>query len=368
MKFSSRISTAAILAKAASAGTTVWDGSFSDSTATELSEWSWSNQVGSYQYYIHGSDNITEYVNIGSDNGNGVEGAKISLTDTAYWEGQTMRRTELIPQTSDTSAITSGTLYYHFSIKRSDTNAPSVNREHQIAFFESHFTEMKAGWISGESDDSDSSLRWFANSQSQWNVTWEADVWHNIAYEIDFDSNTVGLWYSTGSDALTQAVAPVTASVSSNGADWHVGVLELSRDGYSDTDEDFYFSGVYIESGDLTTAISGGSSSGSSSSGSSSAASSAAATTTSAAATTSSATTLVTSTKAATTSLAAAAITTTKASSSAAVSSAASSSTSAAAAAAETTTTTKASAVTSSAQVSASAVRTCKKRKAKRVL
>lgn len=71
------------------------------------------------------------------------EGIKITLDSTAYWEGQTMRRTELIPQT--TATINSGKVYYHFSMSRSDTNAPSENREHQIAFFESHFTEMKAG-------------------------------------------------------------------------------------------------------------------------------------------------------------------------------------------------------------------------------
>lgn len=52
-------------------------------------------------------------------------------------------------------------------------------------------------------------------------------------------------------------VAPVSASTSSNGADWHLGVLELPRDGYADANEDFYFSGVYIESGAITTTASG---------------------------------------------------------------------------------------------------------------
>jgi hypothetical protein len=93
-----------------------------------------------------------------------------------------MRRTELIPQT--TAAINSGKVWYHFSMKRSGTNAPSIYREHQICFFESHFTEMKSGWISGASGTSDTSLRWFVGGVSKWSVTWDADVWHNIAYEI----------------------------------------------------------------------------------------------------------------------------------------------------------------------------------------
>lgn len=93
-----------------------------------------------------------------------------------------MRRTELIPQTK--AAINSGKVWYHFSIKRSGTNAPSIYREHQIAFFESHFTELKSGWISGASGNSDTRLQWFVGGSSKWSVEWAADVWHNVAYEI----------------------------------------------------------------------------------------------------------------------------------------------------------------------------------------
>ncbi|KAF3014396.1 hypothetical protein E8E14_003743 [Neopestalotiopsis sp. 37M] len=296
MKFTPLVPGVASLVSVASAGTVLWDGRFNDlSSASDLDNWSWSNQVGPYQWYIHGDGETTEYVNLSSDYKNpadsaSTQGAKISLTDTAYWNGQTMRRTELIPQTS--AAINAGTVYYHFSIKRSDVNPPAQTREHQIMFFESHFTELKAGWLSGASGTTDANLRWMANSQSQWNVTWQADVWHNIAYEIDFDGQTVAFWHSTGSDALTQVVAPVSVSASSNGADFHVGVLELPRDGYADADEDIYISGVYIESGDLTTEIgSGDASSGSSSSAATSAASTSAASTSTVAATTTSAAT-----------------------------------------------------------------------------
>lgn len=267
--------TAALVAQLiglAAAGTTVWSGLFNDVSVASLSNWSWSSQTGEYQFYIFGTGEVSDYVAFDAAYANPADstsskGAKISLTDTSFWNGQTMRRTELIPQASDASALTTGVLYYHFSLKREDTNSPSVAREHQIAFFESHFTELKYGLASGASGSGDNTLRWMANSAEQWNVTIEAGVWHNCAYEIDFDANTVGFWHSTGGDELTQVVSPVSASVSSNGADWHVGVLELPVDGVADATEDLYFSGVYIESGDITTQFSG--SSGSSSSGSS---------------------------------------------------------------------------------------------------
>lgn len=143
----------AYLAAAVSAGTVIWDGRFNDlSSATDLNKWSWGSQVGPYQYYIHGSGAVTDYVNLSPSYKNPADstskqGAKLTLDSTAYWNGQNMRRIELIPQT--TAAINQGKVFYHFSMKRSDVNPPAQTREHQIAFFESHFTEMKAGWLSG---------------------------------------------------------------------------------------------------------------------------------------------------------------------------------------------------------------------------
>ncbi|KAK4225775.1 glycoside hydrolase family 131 with beta-glucanase activity acting on beta-/beta-/beta-glucans [Podospora fimiseda] len=244
-----------------SAGTILWDGRFNDMTSSaDLNKWSWGNQVGPYQYYIHGSSPVSSYVNLSPDYKNPADtgskqGAKITLDRTAYWNGQNMRRTELIPQTN--APITSGKVYYHFSLMRKDVKAPATTREHQIAFFESHFTELKSGWLSGAPGISDNNLRWCVGGQTQWSTEWLANVWHNVAYEIDFSANTVAFWHSTGSDPLTRKVAPVRTSTSSNGADWHVGVLELPRDGYPDSDEDFYWSGVYIENGSLTTAVGG---------------------------------------------------------------------------------------------------------------
>ena len=92
--------------------------------------------------------------------------------------------------------------------------------------------------------------------QSKWEVELKAGEWHNVAYEVDFDAGSVGFWHSTGGDALTETVKPVKASTSSNGADWHVGVLRLP--GGEAQDEDWYYSGVYIEDGELTTAVGGG--------------------------------------------------------------------------------------------------------------
>lgn len=168
-------------------GTILWDGRFNDFTSSsDLNKWSWANQVGPYQYYIHGSGPVTSYVNLSPSyknpgDVNSKQGAKITIDSTAKWNSD-MWRTELIPQTK--AAINSGTVYYHFSMKRSSTNVPSATNEHQICFFESHFTEMKYGWISGEQGTSNTNLQWFVGGQSKWKVDLKADEWHNVVYEI----------------------------------------------------------------------------------------------------------------------------------------------------------------------------------------
>ena len=93
-----------------------------------------------------------------------------------------MRRTELIPQT--TEAINAGKVFYHFSMMRKEEGAPSVNKEHQICFFESHFAEMKYGWISGSAGEENGNLQFMVGGSGLWEVEWVADVWHNVAYEI----------------------------------------------------------------------------------------------------------------------------------------------------------------------------------------
>ena len=184
----------------------------------KLNTGSFDSKVGPYQWYIHGDSDVKTYVDLEATYKNPADtsakqGAKLTIDKTSYWHGQTMRRTELIPQTA--AAINKGHVVYHFSMKRADVNAPSTALEHQVCFFESHFTEMKYGLISGEQGTSDTNLRWEVGMQSQWNTTWAADVWHNIAYDIDFDKQTVGFWHSTGSDELKQVVEPKAASASS---------------------------------------------------------------------------------------------------------------------------------------------------------
>ncbi|KAF9019030.1 carbohydrate-binding module family 1 protein [Hymenopellis radicata] len=249
---------ASLFAGLARAGTTVWSGNFDYySTVADFDKWSWSNQVGEYQWYIHGSGPTSDYLALDPSFKNPAitsesKGLKVTISANATWNGQTMERTELIPQTA--ANLGTGTLYYHFSVKRTDTNPPDSTKEHQVLFFESHFTELKYGVSPTPTD-----LQWMVSGARQWGTPFTADTWFNFAYEINFSASTVGLWASTGASPLTKVVNNVSASTSTNSADFHVGVLRIVQ---GNPPEDWYISGVYVESGTITTAIGAGNSTG----------------------------------------------------------------------------------------------------------
>ncbi|KAL1981932.1 hypothetical protein VTN96DRAFT_1996 [Rasamsonia emersonii] len=249
-----------ILFTTARAGNILWSGIFNSSvTVADFDLWSWSNQIEPWQWYIHGSGPTSEYLGLSPDFKNpadtsDAQGIRITIDGTSFWEGQNMERTEIIPQTSQN--LGTGHLYYHFSLKASSENPPNDTFEHQIAFFESHFTEIKYGTLSGQTAP-DNTLRWDVQSVTQWSTQLVPDNWYNFAYDIDFDAGTVGLWASNGSDPLQQVVAPISAATSTNSEDWHVGELRLPNGGSDPAPEDWYWSGIWIEQAPITTSIAG---------------------------------------------------------------------------------------------------------------
>jgi len=233
-------------------GTTLWSGSFDAyPTVADFDLWTWSNLVGEYQWYIHGTQPTSHYLALDPSYKNPadseINGLRVTIDSGAVWNSQ-MERTELIPQT--TANLGTGNLFYHFSISIDDVNPPESTLEHQILFFESHFTELKYGVGPNATN-----LEWHVASQPQWGVPWEAGVWHNFAYDIDFSAGSVGLWHSEGSSPLTKVMQNVKVATSTNSADFHVGVLRIVNDAHAET---YYLSGVYIESGPITTTIGSG--------------------------------------------------------------------------------------------------------------
>ena len=55
----------------------------------------------------------------------------------------------------------------------------------------------------------------FPNIQVVWKLSDILQVWHNIAFGIDFGAGSVTFYHSTGADPLVQTAGPVSTSTSS---------------------------------------------------------------------------------------------------------------------------------------------------------
>jgi hypothetical protein len=95
------------------------------------------------------------------------------------------------------------------------------------------------------------------SSETHWSTELQAGHWYNFAYDIDFDAQTVGLWASNGTDALTQVVKGVSASTSTNSADFHIGQLRLDNGGTDTAAEDWFWSGIFVEKAPISTSVAG---------------------------------------------------------------------------------------------------------------
>ncbi|QRV73135.1 glycoside hydrolase family 131 protein [Ceratobasidium sp. AG-Ba] len=266
-------SAVALLAPSA-LGAVVWDGRFNNySSATDLDKWSWSNQVGQYQTYIYGNlhgEKASSWYTLGSQYKNPAtttakQGVKVKITANSIWNGGTMLRSELIPQTT---ASLSGHLYYHVSLQIPTVNAPDPNYEHQIVFWEGHYADIKYGQLSGQNGVADV-LRVITGGKTIWSVTPTKGTWYNFILET---GSPGGLWVSTGSSQLTKVYS---GSLNGNGGtDWHVGILRLPNGNTNTISEEniyyrqvplhftrshpnkrglFTYSGVYVEDSGPTT-------------------------------------------------------------------------------------------------------------------
>ncbi|KAJ7863035.1 carbohydrate-binding module family 1 protein, partial [Mycena olivaceomarginata] len=238
--------TLGLYALSCKAGTTIWSGNFNAYPTASTFDLCDNHQVGAYQWYIHGTQNTSHYLALSPSFKNPADtsetnGLKLTIDTTSTWNSQ-FERSELIPQTAPNSGnvLGTGNLFYHFSIAHPSTNLPDSTLEHQICFFESHFTELKYGVAPNPTH-----LTWMIQGVGHWDIPFDANTWFNFAYDINFSAGTVGLWASTGSNPLVKVVQNIATSTSTNSADWHLGVLRLINGG----------GGVYIENGPITTSV-----------------------------------------------------------------------------------------------------------------
>ncbi|KAI0735314.1 hypothetical protein C8Q76DRAFT_610363 [Earliella scabrosa] len=244
-----------LLSVTAASAAIVWDGRFNDyTTAADFDNWSWSNQVGTYQTYIYGNlhgEKASSWLTLGSGYKNPAtsgakQGVKVKINGQSTWNGGPMLRTELIPQTTKSL---SGHLFFHVSLQIPTVNAPDPAYEHQIVFWEGHFADIKYGQLSGQNGVADT-LQVITGGKSIWSVQPVKGTWYNFILET---GSPGGLWVSTGSSPLQKVYS---GSLNGNGGtDWHIGALRLPINGQPQVinETNIFYSGIYVEDSGPTT-------------------------------------------------------------------------------------------------------------------
>ena len=182
------------------------------------------------------------------------------------------RRAEL--QAAASKAIMGGKKTIHLSLRYDTQRLLNYTHEYVLFFQEtSDFKAMqlsiKTGAILGGTGDLQTTkqvLRVFGNSASNNKVLFETGFvsgWHNFAFELDFDKNTVLPYYSANDYKLKAvASAPIANSLSGGGV-YHFGVLKKPTEttdylynGYQEKgiNEGIMFGGMFIENGELDCA------------------------------------------------------------------------------------------------------------------
>ncbi|KAF2194129.1 glycoside hydrolase family 131 protein [Zopfia rhizophila CBS 207.26] len=188
-----------------------------------------------------------------------------------------IRRAELQPNVAQTAnnITTTGIKTIHFSIKPDPQRALNLSHEYLMTFLErADFTGdqimLKTGTLIGRNDTSPNDLVLLGNSgngsTTLFTTPFTADAFTNFAIKMDFTANTVQVFSSTGSEALTQQTEPLPNDLSGNG-DLHFGLFknptdpgeDSLRSGFqeSEINEGVVYAGIFVEdSGDGAISLS----------------------------------------------------------------------------------------------------------------
>ncbi|KAK1573608.1 uncharacterized protein LY79DRAFT_616332 [Colletotrichum navitas] len=194
----------------------------------------------------------------------------VAINDQSVFNGQTgFRRTELIPSSNvGIDASTLGIKTLHFSIQKDEQRPLNLSHEYQLVFLESNdFTTnqivLKTGTILGDvANVGPDTLTLFGNVNTKpvppvlFSVPFTEYTIHNFAITMNFNTNTVQVFYSTDDNDLEAQGAAQPNIIVGQGM-YHFGLLkkpfgavgDITKNGFQplDIDEAVFYSGIFQE-------------------------------------------------------------------------------------------------------------------------
>jgi hypothetical protein len=189
---------------------------------------------------------------------------EVTLSDASIFQTQRGFRRAGLQFKGDTnngSPGSTGVKTIHFSIKLDPQRALNLSHEyllvwHETAAYDANQFNFEAGAILGQSNLPKDTYKVLDRSNKQiWSTPILKDVWQNFAITLDFNKNTLQVYYSKGDELLKSA----TSAVSNNNAgegQYQVGMLkkptgtsDVVNSGYqeSNLNEGLIYGSLFVE-------------------------------------------------------------------------------------------------------------------------
>ncbi|KAF2502172.1 hypothetical protein BU16DRAFT_587271 [Lophium mytilinum] len=219
--------------------------------------------------YVKGANlkwsQILQLPNVSSSrfDGSGYEAIEVTLSDASIFNNQNgFRRAGLqFASDSSTGPGASGVKTLHWSVKQDATRPLNLTHEylnvwHETADYSADQFMFEAGTIIGSSGSDKASWKILNRSnQILWSTPIDNTQWQNFAVTLDYNKNTIQVYYSAGTAALTAATTAISADISGNGQ-FQIGMLkkptgtsDVVNSGYqeSNLNEGQIYGGLFVE-------------------------------------------------------------------------------------------------------------------------
>ncbi|KAI1266883.1 hypothetical protein F5Y18DRAFT_380821 [Xylariaceae sp. FL1019] len=188
---------------------------------------------------------------------------EVTINDQSIFQTQNgFRRAGLQIQgdTNDGGPGTQGIRTLHFSVKQDPERPLNLTHEylnvwHETSDYSANQFNFEAGTIIGKSGDKNTFKVLDRNNNQVWSTPIDDTAWQNFAITLDFDKNTLQVYYSTNDDAL-EAVTSALSNNNAGGGQYQIGILkkptgtsDVVNSGYqeSNLDEGQIYGGLFLE-------------------------------------------------------------------------------------------------------------------------
>jgi hypothetical protein len=220
--------------------------------------------------YIRGSEKFSEtlqFPNVTSsrfDNAT-TKAIEVTINDQSIFQTQNgFRRAGLQIQgdTNEGGPGTAGIRTLHFSVKQDPARKLNLTHEylnvwHESADYSANQFNFQTGTLIGKGGDKNTFKVLNRQNTEVWSTPIDETAWQNFAVTLDFDKNTLQVYYSKDDEPL-KSVTSALSNDNSGGGQYQIGILkkptessDVVNEGYQEKNlnEGQIYGGLFLEDG-----------------------------------------------------------------------------------------------------------------------